>query len=75
MKRHDLKETKRRIKDVLNKDKWEITIDGMMIIGKYFETNNDFINSMKVCKKYKQLVSLYHFNPINDFELFENMET
>ena len=30
------------------KMKWEITIDSMMIIGKYFTTNEDFINIMKV---------------------------
>ena len=29
------------------KEKWEITIDIMMIIGKYFEENIDFINAMK----------------------------
>ena len=57
------------------KSKWEITIDAMMIIGKYFETNDDYINVMKVCKKYHDLVSMYHFNPINECELFENMQT
>ena len=57
------------------KSKWEITIDAMMIIGKYFETNDDYINVMKVCKKYHDLVRMYHFNPISECELFENMET
>ena len=33
------------------KSKWEITIDVMMIIGKYFKSNNDYINVMKVNKK------------------------
>ena len=33
------------------KMKWEITIDVILIIGKYFETNKDYINVMKVCKK------------------------
>ena len=47
------------------KDKWEITIYEMTIIGKYFKSNNDFINIMKVNKKYKELVAMYHFNPIN----------
>ena len=37
------------------KEKWEITIDVMMIIGKYFEENNDYINVMKVAKRYQQL--------------------
>ena len=57
------------------KSKWEITIDAMMIVGKYFETNDDYINVMKVCKKYHDLVRMYHFNPISECELFENMET
>ena len=57
------------------KDKWEITIDVMMIIGKYFRTNADYINVMKVNEKYKDLTSMYHFNPISDTSLFVNMET
>ena len=57
------------------KEKWEITIDSLMIIGKYFEKNRDYINVMKVCKRYNQLVKMYHFNPISECELFENMET
>ena len=59
----------------LIKSKWEITIDVMMIIGKYFKSNNDYINIMKVNKKYHDLVEMYHFNPISDYELFINMET
>ena len=57
------------------KSKWEITIDVMMIIGKYFKSNNDYINVMKVNKKYHDLVKMYHFNPINDYELFSKMQT
>ena len=59
----------------LTKEKWELMIDSIMIVGKYFETNNDFINMMKVTKKYHDLVKMYHFNPIDECELFENMET
>ena len=57
------------------KKKYEITIDFLMIIGKYFKTNKDFINIMKVNKKYKELVLMYKFNPISDISLFENIET
>ena len=46
-----------------------------MIIGKFFESNNDYVNVMKTSKKYNQLVKMYHFNPISECELFENMET
>ena len=34
------------------KNKWEITIDVMMIIGKYFKSSKDYVNIMKVCKRY-----------------------
>ena len=47
----------------------------MMIIGKYFERNEDYINVMKIAKKYHDLTAMYHFNPISDCELFENMES
>ena len=57
------------------KQKWEITIDVMMIIGKYFKSNNDYINVMRICKRYHQLAQMYHFNPIEDCSIFENMET
>ena len=57
------------------KSKYKITIDSMMIIRKYFTTNEDFINIMKVAKKYQDLVKMYHFNPISDTSLFVTMET
>ena len=50
-----------------DKSKYEITIDVMMIICKYFELNNDYINIMKMNKKYHELVEMYHFNIINDY--------
>ena len=67
----------RNIKQQLNetKSKWEVTMDVMMIIGKYFEKNRDYVNMMKVAKRYRDLVLMYHFNPIRECELFENMET
>ena len=52
-----------------------ITIDYMMIIGKYFMSNADYINIMKVCKMYKSLVLMYRYNPISDCRLFKNIET
>ena len=57
------------------KKKWEITIDIMMIIGKYFKSNNDYLNVMRLSKIYEKLTQTYHFNPISDFSLFENIET
>ena len=34
------------------KEKWEITIDALLIIGKYFETSIDYVNVMKTPKGY-----------------------
>ena len=39
------------------------------------KSNNDFINVMKVCKRYEELVLMYKFNPISDISLFENIQT
>ena len=55
--------------------KCELTIDFMMIVGKYYKKNIDFINTVKVNSIYRELPSMYHFNPISDTSLFENMET
>ena len=42
---------KQSIEYSLMKSKWEITIDVMMIIDRHYESNNDYINVMKVNKK------------------------
>ena len=47
----------------------------MMIIDKYFKSNNDYTNIMKVNKKYYDLVEMYHFNLISDYYLFSKMQT
>ena len=57
------------------KEKWEIDMDIVMIVGKYFISSSDYINTMKLCRKYHDLVEMYHFNPIEDTSLFINMET
>lgn len=54
---------------------YKISIDFIMIIGKYFKNSKDFINLIKVNKKYKDLLLLYHFNPINNPNLFPNIQT
>ena len=73
---HDVDRRKEKAEQFkVTKEKWEITIDLMMIIGKYFESNGDYINVMKLTKRYHDLTQMYHFNPIQDCSLFENMET
>ena len=65
----------------MSKDSNEIEKDNKLelafiaIIGKYFESNNDYINVMKVNKKYRELAEYYHFNPISDLDLFPRIET
>lgn len=46
--------------------KVRITIDYMMIIGKYFKERRDYINVMKVAKIYQHLAGMYKSNPIDD---------
>ena len=58
-----------------DKSKYELTIDFIMIVGKYFESSNDFINAMKVCKIYQELVLMNKFSPISDIILFDNIQT
>lgn len=61
-------------KDGTNKP-WQLTVDFIMIVGKYLRWNKDYINLMKVTYKYEELVSMYKFNPISDTTLFENIQT
>ncbi|ELP85376.1 hypothetical protein EIN_086580 [Entamoeba invadens IP1] len=56
-------------------------LDGysIMIVGKYFETQDDFINVMAVSKKFRELCDRYHFNPISltqkTLHLFVRLQT
>ena len=58
-----------------DKSKWQMTVDFVMIVGKYFQSSKDFVNVMKVCKRYEELALMYKFNPISDISLFENIQT
>ena len=59
---------------VMNKSKWEIDNKLMKTIGRYFNSNEDYINVMKVNKKYKNLTRMYEFNPISDTTMFKHMK-
>ena len=59
---------------VINRTKWEIDNKLMVTIGRYFKSNNDYINVMKVNKKYQALTSEYMFNPISETTLFKHMK-
>lgn len=47
----------------------------MMIVAKYFQSNNDYINVMKVNKKYNDIADTFKFNPIPDISIFPNIQT
>ena len=38
----------------------------MILIWKYFRNNKDYINVMKVCKKYEIICDINEYNPINN---------
>jgi len=49
----------------------------MYIIAKYFNSVEDYINLLKTCKEYKNVIDLIKYNPIDiiDFNVFKNIET
>ncbi|ELP91304.1 hypothetical protein EIN_153110 [Entamoeba invadens IP1] len=51
----------------------------MMIVSKYFDSINDFLTLIKVCKKYLEIPSMFHYNPVSinndNKKLFPNVET
>lgn len=55
--------------------KESITIDLMLIIGKYFESAHDFVNLILVNSRYKDICAMYFYNPISDTTLFPKLKT
>ena len=47
----------------------------MMIVAKYFQSNKDYINVMKVNSKYKNITNNFKYNPIPDVSIFPNIQT
>ncbi|EKE41338.1 hypothetical protein ENUP19_0057G0015 [Entamoeba nuttalli] len=51
----------------------------MMIISKYFNFSSDFIAMVQICKKYKDIPSMFHYNPIpltkELLKIFPNIQT
>lgn len=42
--------------------KGRLNIDTLMIAGKYFVHEYDYVNAMKVCKKFNELVPMYRYS-------------
>ena len=51
----------------LTKSKWELNMDQMIVVGKYFNSNKQYVNVMKVNKKYQELVEKYEVYPLIDY--------
>lgn len=52
----------------------------LSVVGKYFNTVDDFKNITRTTKRYKQLNALYHMNPVplntlDELELFPSIQT
>lgn len=51
----------------------------LFLVGKYFESYDDFVNAEKTCKKYRGITKEYKYNPIpleqNEINLFPNIQT
>ena len=45
------------------KDK-RLDIYSMMIVMKYFQSKEDYINGILVCKKYEEILEMFRYNPI-----------
>ncbi|KAL7711509.1 hypothetical protein QTN25_010817 [Entamoeba marina] len=54
-----------------------LDIYSMMISSKYFVTRDDYINMICVNSKFKEILDMFHYNPIIDLNktLFKNIET
>lgn len=44
-------------------------------VSKYFGSNNDYINLIKVCSKFRLLLLSFDYNPISDPILFDRIKT
>ncbi|KAL7720015.1 Leucine rich repeat protein [Entamoeba marina] len=47
----------------------------MLIVGKYFQSKNDYFNIIQVSHKFHDLIEKYRFNPISDANIFPRIET
>ena len=67
----EMKEEKAEI----NSEQYRLTIDLIMIVGKYLESVQDFVQLIRLCKKFRDLPEMYKMNPISNCDIFPNIET
>ncbi|ELP83559.1 hypothetical protein EIN_001600 [Entamoeba invadens IP1] len=56
----------------------QLDLYSLMIVSKYFKNIGDFIRLIQVCKKFEDIPSMFHYNPIclySHFNFFSNVET
>lgn len=68
------------LKDVQNNKETKLDSHAMLIVSKYFDGINDYINLEKSNKEYNGIIEQFHFNPIplkneKEREIFKNVET
>ncbi|KAL7715603.1 Leucine rich repeat containing protein BspA family protein [Entamoeba marina] len=61
----------------MNNNTKQLDSYSMLIVSKYFKSENDFINTMCVCKKFKETTEKLRFNPIpiTSLKLFPKIQT
>ena len=52
-----------------------LTIHDMIQIAKYFHSNNDYVNVMKVNKKFSEMIEMHYSQQLYDCSLFTDLET
>ncbi|ELP90766.1 hypothetical protein EIN_026150 [Entamoeba invadens IP1] len=53
----------------------KLDVHVVMIVGKYFNFEEDYLNLISTNSKFKDVLDRYHYNPISSLRLFKNVET
>lgn len=78
---HELQQRTTSTKRVINEDEGNtshVDFHCMTVVGKYFESFEDFMNVEKACKEYRGLTTIYHYNPVplrkKQMKIFKSLE-
>lgn len=56
-------------------DSWKLDRHSSLVVAKYLQTEQDYINFTKVSKSKEEVIPSFRYNPINKSRLFVNRET
>ena len=61
----------------MNKQKKQLDSYSLLIVSKYFQYKEDYLNVIQVCKKFEETLDKFRYNPIpvNSFTLFPLIQT